>query len=100
MPLIVDTQFRDSARKPLGPINFQASYPLNKNKLSDYKEVFWLFDKNGVLSLLYYSSLLDIVTEVSADTLNNTIEFNEFLKIMRNKENEEIGEILLLDAFK
>ena len=41
-----------------------------------------------------------MVSEVSEDTINNTIEFNEFLKMMSKKENEEIGENLLLEAFK
>jgi Ca2+-binding EF-hand superfamily protein len=38
--------------KTKSKIFFQASYPLSKNQLSDYKEVFQLFDKNqdGVLS--------------------------------------------------
>ena len=41
-----------------------------------------------------------MVSDVSEDTINNTIEFNEFLKMMSKKENEEIGENLLLEAFK
>ena len=41
-----------------------------------------------------------MVSDVSADTINNTVEFNEFLKMMSKKENEEIGENLLLEAFK
>ena len=41
-----------------------------------------------------------MVKEVSEDTLHNTIEFNEFLKMMSKKENEEIGEDSLLEAFE
>ena len=93
---------------------------MSKAQLSDYKEVFQLFDKNedGVLSFSelgqamqtlghrikgvggsfgfqYYcfisgDKLLDMVSDVSEDTLSNTVEFNEFLKIMSKKENEEI----------
>ena len=44
--------------------------------------------------------LLKMVLDVSEDTINNTVEFNEFLKMMSKKENEEIGENLLLEAFK
>ena len=59
----------------------------------------------GVLEFQYYfiisgDKLLDMMKEVSADTINNTVEFNEFLKMMSKKENEEIGENLLLEAFK
>jgi Ca2+-binding EF-hand superfamily protein len=40
------------------------------------------------------------VKEVSDDTLHNTIEFNDFLQMMSIKENEEIGEDYLLEAFE
>ena len=58
--------------------------------------MFWIlsvFNISGV-------KLLDMVSDVSEDTIHNTIEFNEFLKMMSKKENEEIGENLLLEAFK
>ena len=44
--------------------------------------------------------LLDMVMEVSEDNLHHTIEFNEFLKMMSKKENKEIEENILLEAFK
>jgi Ca2+-binding EF-hand superfamily protein len=44
--------------------------------------------------------LFDMVSEVSEDNISNTVEFNEFLKMMSKKENEEIGENLLFEAFK
>ena len=41
-----------------------------------------------------------MVREVSEDSLDHTIEFNEFLKMMSKQENEEIEEGTLLEAFK
>ena len=37
---------------------------------------FWI----SLLFIISGDKLLDVLTEVSEDTLNNTIEFNEFLK--------------------
>ena len=37
---------------------------------------------------------------VSEDKLYNTIEFNEFLKMMSKQEEEEISEESLIEAFK
>jgi Ca2+-binding EF-hand superfamily protein len=41
-----------------------------------------------------------MVTDVSEDTLNNTVDFNELLKMMSKEDNEEIGENMLFEAFK
>ena len=44
--------------------------------------------------------LLDMVREVSEDKINNTIEFNEFLKMMSKQQNQSIQRMALLEAFK
>ena len=56
--------------------------------------------------LLYFimviieSDLLLMVKAVSEDKLNNTIEFNEFLKMMSKQNDEDISEDSLIEAFK
>ena len=41
-----------------------------------------------------------MVRSVSEDKLYDTIEFNEFLKMMCRQQEEEIQEDALVDAFK
>ena len=41
-----------------------------------------------------------MVHSVSEDKLYDTIEFNEFLKMMSKQEEEEIHEESLIEAFK
>ena len=41
-----------------------------------------------------------MVRSVSEDKLYDTIEFNEFLKMMSKQQNEDIKEDALVEAFK
>ena len=51
---------------------------------------------------LYFleAELLSMVRAVSEDKLYDTIEFNEFLKMMSKQQSEEIPENALVEAFK
>ena len=46
------------------------------------------------------SDLLKMVRSVSEDKMHDTIEFNEFLKMMSKQEEQEINMETLLEAFK
>ena len=46
------------------------------------------------------TDLLQMVRMFSEDQVNNTIEFNEFLKMMAKQENDEIDKKELIEAFK
>jgi Ca2+-binding EF-hand superfamily protein len=46
------------------------------------------------------ADLLSMVRAVSEDKLYDTIEFNEFLRMMSNQQSEEIPENTLVEAFK
>jgi len=89
-------------------------HTISKTQLADYKEIFTLFDKDqdGVLSLaeltvamktlgqrLSEADLLIMVKNFSEDNINNTIEFNEFLKMMSKQNEEEIKLEMLEEAF-
>ena len=43
---------------------------------------------------------MKMVRSVSEDKLYNTIEFNEFLKMMSKQKEEDIKEVSLVEAFK
>ena len=49
---------------------------------------------------LVESDLLSMVRAVSEDKLYDTIEFNEFLRMMSKQQCEEIPENALVEAFK
>ena len=44
--------------------------------------------------------LLSMVRAVSEDKVMDTIEFNEFLKMMSNQQEQEVPELALVEAFK
>ena len=44
--------------------------------------------------------MLKMVRSVSEDKLYDTIEFNEFLQMMSNQEEEELNMDSLIEAFK
>ena len=46
------------------------------------------------------AELLSMVRAVSEDKLYDTIEFNEFLKMMSKQQSEEMPENALVEAFK
>ena len=46
------------------------------------------------------TELLEMVRSVSEDKLYNSIEFNEFLKMMSKQKEEAIKEESLVEAFK
>ena len=46
------------------------------------------------------SDLLKMVRSVSEDKMHDTIEFNEFLKMMSKQEEQEINMQTLVEAFK
>ena len=52
--------------------------------------------------MIFYAEpdLLAMVREVSEDKMFDTVEFNEFLKMMSRQNQQEIQEEELLDAFK
>ena len=54
------------------------------------------------LCIVYLSEteLVKMVKSVSEDKLYNTIEFNEFLKMMSKQKEEDIKEVSLVEAFK
>ena len=41
-----------------------------------------------------------MVRAVSEDKVMDTIEFNEFLKMMSNQQEQEVPELALVEAFK
>ena len=49
---------------------------------------------------LVEADLLSMVRAVSEDKLYDTMEFNEFLKMMSKQQSEEIPENALVEAFK
>ena len=49
---------------------------------------------------LVESDLLSMVRAVSEDKLYDTIEFNEFLRMMSKQQSEEIPQKALVEAFK
>ena len=51
-------------------------------------------------AIIVEDDLLLMVREVSQDKTNNTIEFNEFLKMMAKQEEKEVPEKELTEAFK
>ena len=52
--------------------------------------------------MIFYAEpdLLAMVREVSEDKMFDTLEFNEFLKMMSRQNQQDIQEEELLDAFK
>ena len=52
------------------------------------------------ISFFPEAELLSMVRAVSEDKLYDTIEFNEFLKMMSNQQNQDIQEDALVEAFK
>ncbi|KAI8646221.1 hypothetical protein BD408DRAFT_410404 [Parasitella parasitica] len=88
---------------------------LNEQQLSEYRESFSLFDKdgNGVIDIKELGQVMrslnrkpteeelkDMINEVDADE-NGTIDFDEFLTIVsRMKENSKESENELVEAFK
>ena len=55
---------------------------------------------NIIGTIFVEEDLLLMVREVSQDKTNNTIEFNEFLKMMAKQEEKEVPEKELTEAFK
>ena len=49
---------------------------------------------------LLEADLLSMVRGVSEDKLYDTIEFNEFLRMMSKQQSQEIPENALVEAFK
>lgn len=92
-----------------------SEHKLIESQVSEYKEVFMLFDKDqdGVLSFNECSTairtlglrhsektLLKMVRSVSEDKLYDTIEFNEFLQMMGRHQENEINLDTLMEAFE
>jgi len=89
-------------------------YDISKEQLSDLKEVFSLFDKDGdgIISFTEITSALktlgqripeddlrEMVKQVSEDKENDTLEFNEFLTMMGLQNIEDIKFSALVEAF-
>ncbi|KAG9151650.1 hypothetical protein Leryth_001965 [Lithospermum erythrorhizon] len=69
---------------------------LTEEQISEFKEAFSLFDKDGDES---EAELQDMINEVDADQ-NGTIDFPEFLNLMARKMKDSDSEEELREAFK
>ena len=56
--------------------------------------------KLAIMSLYSDCSLLSMVRSVSEDKLYDTIEFNEFLRMMSKQGEEEIKLDIMIEAFR